>query len=42
LVDGDEEIELAFSGAHLGQVDMEEADRISGRTSSVWFVSFHL
>jgi hypothetical protein len=26
-VDGDEQVELAFSGPHLGQVDMEEADR---------------
>lgn len=27
-VDGDEEMELAFRRAHLGNVDMEEADRI--------------
>lgn len=28
-VDGDQEIELALGGLHLGDVDMEEADRIS-------------
>ena len=27
-VDGHEQIELAFGGSHLGQVDVEEADRI--------------
>jgi hypothetical protein len=27
-VDGYEEVELAFGGSHLGQVDVEEADRI--------------
>ena len=28
-VDGDEEMELAFLGPHFGNVDMEEADRVS-------------
>jgi hypothetical protein len=27
-IDGDEQVELAFGGPHLGQVDVEEADRI--------------
>lgn len=27
-VDGDEEIELAFSGTHLGKIDMEVADGV--------------
>ena len=27
-VDGDEEVELAFLGADLGDVDVEEADRV--------------
>ena len=27
-VDGHEQIELAFSGVHLGEVDVEEADRV--------------
>jgi hypothetical protein len=27
-VDGDEEIELAFGGLYLGDVDMEEANRV--------------
>ena len=27
-VDGDEQVELAFGGSHLGDVDMEVADRI--------------
>ena len=29
LVDGDEEMELVFLGPHFGNVDMEEADRVS-------------
>lgn len=28
-VDGDEEIELAFFGSHLGKCDMEEADWVA-------------
>ena len=28
-IDGDEEIELAFGGLHLGDVDMEVADRVA-------------
>ena len=28
-VDGDEQVELAFGGLHLGDVDMEEADRVA-------------
>ena len=27
-VDGHEQVELAFGGSHLSQVDVEEADRI--------------
>jgi hypothetical protein len=28
-VDGDEHVQLAFFGAHLGDIDMEVADRIA-------------
>jgi hypothetical protein len=28
-IDGDKEIELAFPGQHLGDVEVEEADRIT-------------
>jgi hypothetical protein len=28
-IDSDEHVELAFGGLHLGDIDMEEADRIA-------------
>ena len=41
-VDGHEEIELAFRGAHLGQIDVEIADRIALELYPPGLVSFHL
>ena len=41
-VDGHEEVELALSGPHLGQVDVEEADRIAVELLPPGLVTFHL
>jgi hypothetical protein len=41
-VDGHEEVELAFGRSHLGQVDMEEADRIAVELLPPGLVSLHL
>ena len=41
-VDGHEEVELALGGPHLGQVDVEEADRIAVELLPPGLVAFHL
>ncbi len=41
-VDGDEQIELAFGGAHPGQVDVEVADRIALEPLPFWPIAFGL
>ena len=41
-VDGHEQVELAFGGSHLGQVDVEEADRIGVELLPPGLVAFHV
>lgn len=41
-VDGYEQVELAFGGPHLGQVDMEEADRMGIELLPLRHVPFHV
>ena len=41
-VNGHEEIELAFCGAHLSQIDVEVPDRIAFETLLAWFVSIDI
>ena len=41
-VDGHEQIELAFGGPDLGQVDVKEADRISVKLLPFGLVAFHV
>lgn len=41
-VDGDEEVELAFSGTDFGDVDMEVADRVGLEALPGAFVAFDL
>lgn len=40
LIDGHEELQLAFSRLHLGDVDVEVADRIGLELLLGWFVAF--
>ena len=39
-IDGHEEVELAFGGLHLGDVDVEEADRVGLELLLVRLVAF--
>ena len=41
-VDGHEQVELAFGGPDLGQVDMKEADRIRVELLPLGLVAFHV
>jgi hypothetical protein len=41
-VDGDEEVELAFGGSHLGDVDVEVADRVGLESGLEGLVALHL
>ncbi len=41
-VDSDEQVELAFGSSHLGQVDVEEADRIGVELLSLGLVAFDI
>ncbi len=41
-IDGDEQVELAFGGSHLSQIDVEEADRIGVELLSARSVTLDL
>jgi hypothetical protein len=41
-VDGDEEVEPAFGGVHLGNVDVEVADRIGLELALAQLVAFDI
>jgi hypothetical protein len=38
-VDGHEEVELALLGPQLGDIDVEEADRVALELGSLWLVA---
>ena len=39
-VDADEQVEFAFGGLHLGDIDVEEADRIALEALALWPFDF--
>ena len=41
-VNADEQVKLALSGLHLGDVDMEEADRVALELLALRLVAFHV
>ena len=38
-VDADEQIQLAFGGLHLSDIDVEEADRVALEALPLWLVA---
>jgi len=42
LVDTDEQVELSLSGLHLGNIDVEEADRVALELRPLWLVTLHM
>jgi|SRR5271170_941545 len=41
-IDGHEEVQLALGGAHLGQIDVEVADRTALELLPAWLAAFYL
>ncbi len=41
-IDTDEQVELAFGGMHLGDIDVKEADWVALEALPLWLVAFDI
>ena len=41
-IDADEQVELAFGGMHLGDIDVKEADRVALEALPLWLAAFDI